>query len=224
MHITIDLHVVQHVQDFPEFVSTHRADSTVQVFNPYLSATEIISHLTSTRPDVLIVDPRWLIIAALLRRLIEASGLTATPLVLGVKETNNVFKVQAAHHGFFDIVELDVEPEKLFDRIERIRGGVSSLASDVLWAKVQPPLVLPDVSKLPEDATDNAILELLRIGLHDADIAAVIGMSIQTVRNRISGMLHRSGLSNRTQMAWAQVNQVLVSTMLGSVEVDQQKK
>ena len=59
---------------------------------------------------------------------------------------------------------------------------------------------------------------LICVGMQDVDIANVVHLSTQTVKNRISAMLERSGLRNRTQLAWMQANQAVgdaVSRSLG---------
>lgn len=58
------------------------------------------------------------------------------------------------------------------------------------------------------DATDREIAHLVSQGLTDKDIAATLHFSVQTVKNRISKILSRIGVANRTQLA------VLVATAI----------
>lgn len=58
------------------------------------------------------------------------------------------------------------------------------------------------------DATDREIAHLVAQGLTDKDIAATLHFSVQTVKNRISKILSRIGVANRTQLA------VLVATAI----------
>jgi len=67
------------------------------------------------------------------------------------------------------------------------------------------------------DAIDREILDLVSVGMQDADIANVVHASTQTVKNRISAMLERSGYRNRTQLAWAHSNEVLADAMVRSL-------
>lgn len=52
-----------------------------------------------------------------------------------------------------------------------------------------------------KDDTDRRIVEAVARGMCDKEIASVIFLSTQTVRNRISRILTSSGLRNRTQLA-----------------------
>ena len=96
--------------------------------------------------------------------------------------------------------------------------GISRLSADPLWQSVTRPLPLPSMEHVADGATDLAVLDLIRIGLADNDIAEVLYLSPQTVRNRVSAMLRRAGLVNRTQMAWAHTNHVLVARMLAHLD------
>jgi DNA-binding NarL/FixJ family response regulator len=51
------------------------------------------------------------------------------------------------------------------------------------------------------DATDRKMLELLTLGYTDRQIAREVYLSLQTVRNRMSRLLQRFRLENRTQLA-----------------------
>lgn len=51
------------------------------------------------------------------------------------------------------------------------------------------------------DATDRKMLELLTRGYTDRQIASEVYLSLQTVRNRMSRLLQRFRLDNRTQLA-----------------------
>jgi DNA-binding NarL/FixJ family response regulator len=51
------------------------------------------------------------------------------------------------------------------------------------------------------DATDRKMLELLTRGYTDRQIASEVYLSLQTVRNRMSRLLQKFHLDNRTQLA-----------------------
>jgi DNA-binding NarL/FixJ family response regulator len=51
------------------------------------------------------------------------------------------------------------------------------------------------------DETDRIILRELATGASDQQIASVVFLSVQTVRNRVSRLLRRFGRENRTQVA-----------------------
>lgn len=49
--------------------------------------------------------------------------------------------------------------------------------------------------------SDRRLVELVRQGLPDREIAAEMHLSLQTIRNRVSRLLHKFELNNRTQLA-----------------------
>lgn len=51
------------------------------------------------------------------------------------------------------------------------------------------------------DATDRRMLQLLTLGWTDRQIADDVCLSLQSVRNRMSRLLNKFGMSNRTQLA-----------------------
>ena len=72
----------------------------------------------------------------------------------------------------------------------------------------------------PRDQTDLDILEPICVGSRDSDIAEIVALSLQRVKNRISAMLERTGLENRTQLAWQFTNQQLVASMLDNIQYE----
>jgi DNA-binding NarL/FixJ family response regulator len=122
--------------------------------------------------------------------------------VIGSQVVNDVTKIQAVYRGFFDVVDVSQPPERAAKQIVRIHRGASSLDDDVLWSRVPRPTLVGDVVPEPRNQTDADILELLCIGMRDADIAAALFLSVQTVKNRVSAMLDRTGANNRTQLAF----------------------
>jgi DNA-binding NarL/FixJ family response regulator len=51
------------------------------------------------------------------------------------------------------------------------------------------------------NSTDTSILSYLCDGMTDKEIAQRVYLSAQTIRNRVSAMLHKTGKTNRTQLA-----------------------
>lgn len=60
-----------------------------------------------------------------------------------------------------------------------------------------------DIASVCTNAVDRHIIELVADGLADKEIARLVYLSHQTVRNRISRILAVSGARNRTHLAAA---------------------
>lgn len=213
MRILADALVAQSHPDLASVAMTS-PDLILGVFDPFLPPAEVTAEIAQFAPDLLVVDPAWLVASALLMAVVRLSGCATTRCVVGSRHIDNVLKIQAAHGGFFDVIDLTSDTRTVAAQLEDTHRGDSRLQSDRLWETVAWPTAPCDIMALPADPADLAILELVRIGLADAAIAESIHMSQQTVRNRVSAMLRKCGLTNRTQMAWAFTNHVLTMRMM----------
>ena len=213
MRILID-DLVAH--SHPEFASLAVGfpQVTLNTFDPFLPPMEITARIAEVVPDLLVVDSAWLVIAPLLMTVVRLSGCIGTRCIVGTSNLDNVLKIRASHGGFVDVIDLTNDTATLIAQLEDVHRGQSRLDCDPLWRTVPRPTAMCDIAHVPTDSADLAILELVRIGLPDAAIAESIHMSQQTVRNRVSAMLRKSGLTNRTQLAWAFTNQTLTALMI----------
>lgn len=202
-----------------DVVSRTHPDWEVGCFDAHGSARSVTDRFRRFEPHVLLVHSTWLHVAApLLPKYLEMSDCQDARTVVAAVPLDNVTKLQAAHNGFFDVADLRDSDQHLTMHLGEVGRGVSRLTADTMWATIPRPAPLPSMSHVAEDNTDGSILELIRIGLTDNDIAESLYLSPQTVRNRVSGMLRRAGLSNRTQMAWAHTNHLLTARMLGNLD------
>jgi DNA-binding NarL/FixJ family response regulator len=138
--------------------------------------------------------------------------------VVGAKAIDDVLRIQAAHRGMFDVIDLSLPARQLISHLHSISLGNSSLSKSDLWRRVPRPSKVADITTVPQDTTDLSILELICIGYRDQDIAEVLGYSVQAVKNRLGAMLKRSGVSNRTQLAWQFTNQLLTARMIQNMQ------
>lgn len=201
----------------PELATLLSADNRVvsfRVFNPFASAVDIAKLISDFVPDLTVIDPAWLVISTALTAVIKLTGTRTDRCIVASRSVDNVLKIKTAHGGFFDVLDLTQDLENIVTQLQDDHRGTSQLDSDRLWTTIERPRSHGDMASVPRDESDLAILELVRIGLTDGAIAELIHMSQQTVRNRVSAMLRRSGLTNRTQMAWAFTNQVLTTRIM----------
>jgi DNA-binding NarL/FixJ family response regulator len=103
--------------------------------------------------------------------------------------------------GVSDLIRTDVSTEEVLDHVVNVGHGGSCVS--IRGAKdlekrlgISGALYLMDLS-----AVDHAILAGICHGFSDKEIAVQVYLGSQTVRNRVSAMLHKSGCTNRTQIA-----------------------
>ena len=183
---------------------------SVGVWDTGGSLATAISALEELRPDVLVIAPEWFVFSAVLRRMVKLSGCPDPLLVLASANVTNALKVEAAYHGFRGLIDLAESDAVVFGILRDAASGKSRLDGDRLWTSVTRPAPKTDLSLIPDDDVDRGILDLIRIGLSDREIAETLFFSHQTVRNRVSRMLTDAGLDNRTHLAWAYTNAKLL--------------
>lgn len=186
----------------------------VAVINSHDNPNKLASDFTELKPEVLVLDTSLAVLASLITKLLSLTGNTESRMVIGAPTVDDITKIKASHHGFFDVVKLSDPVNVLAARLQQIRRGESSLDTDGLWKRIPRPPSINDISKVAKDDTDVSILELVCVGLRDQDIAEVLGYSVQAIKNRVSLMLARAGSPNRTQMASQFTNQLLTSRMV----------
>lgn len=189
-----------------------------EVFNPFLLPGQIATIIETFQPDIILLDTAWFPISVLILSLIKLTGSMHTRTVIASAHVDDVLKIRVAHRNFYDVITTTSSSEALISSLHRIQKGDSLLESDHLWRRIPKPLRIPDMSQGPRDQTDIAILDLVCIGLHDAHIAEALAFSLQTVKNRISQMLTRTGAQNRTQLAWQYSQQQLTASMMQNIE------
>lgn len=182
-------------------------------FNPFATPAALHARFAAARPDVVVVSPGWLVTTALLFTLLDVSGNRNARRAIGVRAVSDVVKIQSAYRGYFDVVDLSRQSVDAAQQITNIHHGVSSLDHDVLWSRVPRPFSVWEEWMESRNQTDNDILKLLSLGLRDIDIAAALFLSVQTIKNRVSSMLDRSGVNNRTQLALRFTNQQMLGAM-----------
>jgi DNA-binding NarL/FixJ family response regulator len=202
--------------DYPNLQLTARHKYPDMKFDSFdfLSSTRTIgAALDRAWPDIVLVDRVWLHLSTVLNRLLISGDHSLPRIVIASPFVDEVFQAQMTHRGFTDYIDLGVPADVLAAKLCEIHRGRARYTDNRQWASVPLPSMANDLSHTPHDDFDRQILGLVCVGMQDADIACVVHLSTQTVKNRISAMLDRSGLRNRTQLAWMQANQSMGDAM-----------
>lgn len=123
--------------------------------------------------------------------------------VLLVPERTPRTEALARLYGFDGVVDardLDGPLEGFVDQLEKIVAAPSGGESEPDLIDVYTSVIDSRVIATM-DAVDERIVNLVAEGLSDKQIGTALGLSPQTIRNRVSRMLNDSGLRNRTELA-----------------------
>lgn len=104
-------------------------------------------------------------------------------------------------HGFRGSVDFKYPARDVVRELEGLRNGTASAAHE--------PVPCPETKPrgaVCHDSIDRRIAAYLTMGMSDREIGAKVHLSSQTVRNRVSRMLERSHVVNRTQLAMVCLN------------------
>lgn len=137
---------------------------------------------------------------ALLRVHSLARPVTFRSIVVA-QDPDTLVMIKAIHFGFDDVLNAGAPPAEIVARITSIVAGRDAIHINPALASVDlvPGLYRRSIRFTEE--TDGRLIELLALGLADQDISVVLGIPVQSVRNRISRLLGEHGLSSRTQLA-----------------------
>ena len=164
----------------------------------------VLDAWSSTRYDVHVVSGVSLPIAREVgRRILQESRAILEPLdkCMVAFDPSAMTVLEAARLGFGRVIDADHEPEELARRITAAPGSSTWMLDSIEEFPVGSGQGAPRLGDFCRDDTDRRVVELIVGGLSDAEIAIELNFAVQSVRNKISKMLHRSGFRNRTDLA-----------------------
>ena len=177
-----------------------RADDKIDDVITVTDGQSALQMLDLYRPDLLVLamtDPSQSVQVA---RVCSTKWPQVRTLILS-SDVRPAFRYVAHQYGVSEVMSTRAGLEEILEHLESTIAGKSQVRN----AEVQ--LVereLKDSGYLPliqAREVDREILLYVCDGLTDREIADLVYLSPQTVRNRISAMLQRCGKSNRTQLA-----------------------
>ena len=166
---------------------------------------------TRLRPDVVVMDVRMPVLDGIeATRLLAGAGVTHPVKVLVVTTFDlDEYVYEALRAGASGFLLKDAPPARLLDGIRTVAAGDALLAPEVTRrlvgryaSRVAPPPVDPDASPLTARELD--VLRLVADGLSNAEIAAALVLSHETVKTYVSRILTKLDLRDRVQaVVWA---------------------
>lgn len=191
-------------------------ENGIEVVAQVQSPDEARGIVDAAAPDVILVsgqlaEPED---TAAARRLRDETPRSALVVLGGDDDDASI--VGAVQIGATGHVPSVAQPAELIDTIRRVAEGEDQLLAELttrpdlvgrIIEEVRRSLELDTPPENPLTPREGEVLTLVAGGLRNRDIAILLDLSEQTVKNHITAILHRTGAPNRTRAVMYAVRQ-----------------
>ncbi|MDB4676947.1 response regulator transcription factor [bacterium] len=178
----------------------------LEIIGEATNAAEALEGVTNLRPDVVLMDIRMEGgdgLNALGRMKLDHPDL---PIVLYSAYDNPTYIARAVALGASGYVLKSAPRERLQDALKTAASGESAWTREEL-RRVTGALATPRLSQdieVPLTQRESEVLRQMALGLTNKEIAKMLGISYETVKEHVQHILRKIGVSDRTQAAvWA---------------------
>ncbi|MCW2847401.1 MAG: response regulator transcription factor [Marmoricola sp.] len=179
----------------------------LQVVGEAANGREAVARAEELTPDVVLMDLQMPEMdgASATREIIEAGSRSQVLVLTSFSDAERI--VNALDAGAVGYMLKDAEPDDLIEAVRSVARGDSPLhprvARQLLTARARPR---PAAGLT---AREREVLELVRDGLANKQIARRLGISERTVKAHLGSVFSAIGVSDRTAAAlWAERNQL----------------
>lgn len=178
----------------------------IQIIAEASSGDEAVKLVEHHKPDVVLLDIR----------MADGDGLNALgriklnrpklPVLMFSGYDNPTYVARALALGASGYLLKDMDSDELLSAIRQVAQGGDAWKRDEL-RRVTGALATPRVAgdiEVPLTQRETEVLAQLALGLTNKEIAQVLGISYETVKEHVQHVLQKIGVSDRTQAAvWA---------------------
>lgn len=173
-------------------------------------ALEVIREV---KPDVAVLDVNLPGINGqqVTRQIVIENLPTRVVLLTAYDDTEQV--IHAMRAGAYAYCAKDVQPEKLSNIVKTVHEGEYSVYNEIMdregvdqWLikkteTAARPYSDPGEPFHPLSSREMEVLECVTLGMSNKEIAGILGISHQTVKNHVTAILRKLGVEDRTQAA-----------------------
>ena len=178
----------------------------IQIVGEATNANEAMEAVVNLRPDIVLMDIRMEGgdgLNALGRMKLDHPDL---PIVLYSAYDNPTYIARAVALGASGYVLKSASRERLHEALLAAASGESAWTREEL-RRVTGALATPRLSQdieVPLTQRESEVLRQMALGLTNKEIAKMLGISYETVKEHVQHILRKIGVSDRTQAAvWA---------------------
>jgi DNA-binding NarL/FixJ family response regulator len=186
------------------------AQEDMEVVGEAANGREAVALARRLAPDVVIMDIRMPEMDGVEATNILAGPATERPVTVLVVTTFDLDELvyAALRAGASGFLLKDCTPQELIAAVRTVHGGQALLAPAVTRALIGRFAGRVSRSRPAEDALagrltprERAVLQLVAVGLSNAEIAAELFVSTETVKSHVSSILTKLALRDRVQIA-----------------------
>ncbi len=181
-------------------------DTEIEIVAEATTAAEALEAIGKDLPDIVLMDIRMEGgdgLNALGRMKLDYPDL---PIVLFSAYDNPTYIARAVALGAAGYVLKSAPRERLIEALETALRGESAWTREEL-RRVTGALATPRLSQdieVPLTQRESEVLRQMALGLTNKEIAKMLGISYETVKEHVQHILRKIGVSDRTQAAvWA---------------------
>lgn len=173
----------------------------VTIVGSTTSAPAAVRAIASSRPEVALFPEDAIDFGRMVAQQIPDLARTVTARAAAIRGSNVAIELKAVQSGLDGVVDISQSPSDLGRELDAVRRRIwTPRHQETLEALGGEPALLTRTLSF-DNGVQLAVADLVAYGLTDEQIAGVLGLDVQQIRNRISEILSLNSLSHRTQIA-----------------------